>query len=273
MAEDDSKLGDWRIDRVTTLAEDHGSILAGTPVRLMSTAPDKLLKHLGFITPSIPALCLSVAIDAASRAEIIRQTLNIVPSLSPQGVPGQNVADDSISNLYDFFELAIVSATMSFQAIESFANATVGRGAKSEIVIKRKGGKEERYSPKDAERFLGTDDKIQQVLPDIFKVKSPTDSRAWAEYKELKQTRDRVVHFKSKDIYTNQLRPGDGELLFRILETPIHDYPSAAIKMFEYFTKGNAPRWLRLAKERLVDDTRKLIVPGGYTGPLKPRRR
>jgi hypothetical protein len=67
--------------------------------------------------------------------------------LTHDGKRGFTVRDESASDLYYFFEQSIVSATMNLQAIEVFANATIGRRARKSIVVKRKGGVEKNLTP------------------------------------------------------------------------------------------------------------------------------
>jgi hypothetical protein len=55
------------------------------------------------------------------------------------GKRGFQIRDESVSDLYYFFEQSIISVTMSFQAIEIFANAIIGRKATKSIVVKRPG--------------------------------------------------------------------------------------------------------------------------------------
>jgi hypothetical protein len=73
--------------------------------------------------------------------------LLVTPLLTHDGKRGFTVRDKSVSDLYYFFEQSIVAATMNFQAIEVFANATIGRRARKSIVVKRKRGVEKNLTP------------------------------------------------------------------------------------------------------------------------------
>lgn len=168
-----NNLGDWRIDSVSTLAQSIGDVPVGSPIRLMSTAKHNKHNYLSFITPSAPALCLNVAIGAAALGEAIRPRLLLTPMVTHDGKRGSQVREESVSDLYYFFEQSIISVTMSFQAIEIFANAIIGRKATKSIVVKRKGGVEKNLSPAEAERDFSTEEKLGQVLPDILGVSSP----------------------------------------------------------------------------------------------------
>jgi hypothetical protein len=248
-------LGDWRNDSVTTLAQSFGNAPIGSPVRLMSTAKHKKHNYLSFVTPSGPALCLNIAIGAAALGEAIRPRLLLIPMVTHDGKRGFQVRDESVSNLYYFFEQSIISVTMSFQAIEIFANAIIGRKATKNIVVKRKGGVEKGLTPAEAERELSTEEKLGQVLPNILGVSSPRGNRVWQSFKKLKDARDATVHLKSRDIYTRNDVDRES-LFFYYLNHDARRFPSAAIKVISHFFPEDPPRWIRHAKEIADHDSR-----------------
>lgn len=241
-------LGDWRIDTVASLAEPYGSIPAGTPVRLMSTAKHSRHKYLSFVTPSASALCLNVAINAAALAEGIRPRLLLTHMTTHEGERGSLVRDESIADLYYFFEQSMIAVVMSFQAIEILANSIIGRRATEKITVRRKGGLVKQFTPKEAERELSTEEKVGQALPSILAVPSPRGTRVWQSFKKLKDARDSTVHLKSNDIYTrNQV---DREsLFFYFLNRDARYYPNEAIKVITHFFPKSRPRWLAHATE------------------------
>jgi hypothetical protein len=241
-------LGDWRIDSVTKLAQSFGSAPIGSPIRLMSTAKHKKYNFLSFITPSAPALCLNVAIGAAALGEAIRPRLLLTPMVTHDGKRGSQVTDESIGDLYYFFEQSMISVTMSFQAIEIFANAIIGRRATRNIAVRRKGGVEKNLTPTEAERELSTEEKLGQVLPTLLGVSSPKGTRAWHSFKTLKEARDATVHLKSRDIYTRNAVDCES-LFFYFLHNDARKFPGAAIKIISYFFPKDLPRWLWHAKE------------------------
>ncbi|HZP64318.1 MAG TPA: hypothetical protein VFB28_12960 [Terriglobales bacterium] len=256
----DDGLGDWRIDSVSTLAQSFGDAPIGSPIRLMSTAKHKKHKFLSFVTPSAPALCLNVAIGAAAHAEVIRPRLLLAGMVTHDGKRGLQVRDESISDLYYFFEQSIISVTMSFQAVEIFANAIIARKATANVVVKRKGGVERILAPSEAERELSTEEKLAQVLPAILSVSSPRGNRPWHSFRTLKGARDATVHLKSRDIYTRN-DVGRESLFFYYLNHNAREYPAAAIKVISHFFPKQLPRWLRYAKQILDSDSRIASVP------------
>jgi hypothetical protein len=247
-------LGDWRIDTVVQLAKKHGDAPVGSPVLLLSLAKHKKHNYLSFVTPSAAALCLNIAIEAAARGEAIRPRLSLRPMLTPDGKRGSQVVEESVSDLYYFFEQSMISVTMSFQTIEVFANAIIGRRATKNIVVKRKGG-EKNLTPAEAERELSTEEKLGQVLPNILSVSSPRGNRAWQSFKILKQGRDATVHLKSRDIYTRNDVDRES-LFFYYLNHEARSFPTAAIKVMSHFFPKDLPRWLRHAKDLADGDSR-----------------
>jgi hypothetical protein len=249
----DDTLGDWRIDTVSTVAEDLGDIKAGTPVRLISSGKHRKHKYLSFITPSVTAMCLNIAINAAASAEAIRPRLVLSAVRTPSGKRGLQVPEPHLVDLYYFFEQAIVAATMSFQALEAFANSIIGRRAPEKVEVRRKAGVTDQYTPAEAERNLPTEDKFARVLPKILNVESPKGGKTWGRFKSLKTIRDETVHMKSRSTYTRN-REEETTLLHDFLGTDIRTYPKDAIKVVEYYFPKDKPRWLTYARHHIQRD-------------------
>jgi len=248
------KLGDWRIESVSQLAQNYGSASAGSPIWLLSLAKHRKHGYLSFITPSAAALCLNIAIEAAKRSEAIKPSLSFCPMVTPDGKKGMQVTHDSVGNLYQFFEQSMTSVIMSFQAIEVFANSIIGRKAPNNILIKRKRG-DKNVTPGEAERELSTEEKLGQVLPKILAVSSPRGNRAWQAFKMLKQARDATVHLKSHDVYTRNNIDRES-LFFYYLNYDARQSPVAAIKVMSHFYPKVLPRWLSHAKDLVDHDFR-----------------
>jgi hypothetical protein len=221
----------------------------------MSVAKHKKYKYLSFVTPSGAALCLSVAIEAAARAEGIRPGLLLTPLTTWEGNRGFQIREESINDLYYFFEQSIVSVTMSFQAVEVFANAIIGRRTTKNIVVKRRTGDKD-LTPTQAERELSTEEKIGQILPDILGVACPRRNRVWQYFKMLKVGRDDTVHLKSRDIYTRNNVERES-LFFSYLNRDVRKFPDAAVRVMSYFfpKQDTVPRWLRYAREKAEHDS------------------
>jgi hypothetical protein len=92
----------------------------------------------------------------------------------------------------------IEAIVMAFTALEAFVNETIpddhsyARYVKSELIL-------EAANKSTIERHVQSDEKLIAVLPGVLNCASPKGSRCWQGYKQLKQTRDRLIHMKSKD--------------------------------------------------------------------------
>jgi hypothetical protein len=148
----------------------------------------------------------------------------------------------------------MISVVMSFQAIEVFANAVIGRRATKNIVVKRKGA-DRNLTPSEAERNLSTEEKIAQALPTIVGIPSPRGNRVWQAFKMLKVGRDATVHLKSHDAYTRNNVDRES-LFFYYLNHDVRKFPAAAIKVISHFWPNGLPRWLQHAKEMSDRDSR-----------------
>ena len=78
----DDGFGDWRIQAVTTLAQDvpaaypgGPSHKAGAPVYLVSAAKNDEHNSIGFVTPNHPALALNIALGASKKLIILNKLL------------------------------------------------------------------------------------------------------------------------------------------------------------------------------------------------------
>jgi hypothetical protein len=95
-------------------------------------------------------------------------------------------------------ERIIESVLLAFTAIEAFANETIPDDyilehyRTSDVIL-------EISDKREIERFVSLDEKLHRILPEIIGCVSPKGTRSWQEYKQLKRTRDRIVHMKTED--------------------------------------------------------------------------
>ncbi len=105
---------------------------------------------------------------------------------------------------------------------------------KSEIIL-------EVMNKKDIERWLSLDEKLSNVLPEAKSVDSPKGSKCWQGYKDLKTTRDRIIHMKKEDRRSSGPDiPTLWHKLFKVNSPYIQ-----AKEVIDYFVKkaGVQPRW------------------------------
>jgi hypothetical protein len=181
---------DWRIEDMGHVASGE---LAGRRLLLMCGSKHPTLKTPSFVMPNPASLALSIAISSGAMAEALRPRLTTAEVVEPTGNRGFAIRNERLGDLYSFFEQSMVAVTMSFQAVELFANTIIGRRAKGTITIVRK--KETlQLNADEAERRLSTDEKLADVLPALMNVSSPKQFQVWQRFKQLKDWRDDTMH-------------------------------------------------------------------------------
>ncbi|MCU1311418.1 MAG: hypothetical protein JWO20_2543 [Candidatus Angelobacter sp.] len=214
----------------------------------MSMMKDAMRGDISYVTPNPAALALNSALKAAAMAETLRSFLETTPSVAPSGEQGMQYRNDCLTSLYDFFEHSMISVTMSFQSLELFANAIIGRRAKGNVRAKHR--KLERdFAPSEAERALSTEEKLSQVIPKLMNVRNPSGTSVWNALKDLQKARDSAVHLKSLDMYTNYESMDLQTLFFVFLNEDIRQYPGKALTVINHFYAQAQPRWLAAANE------------------------
>lgn len=246
-------LGDWRIAKATRLGQDVSSASRGTPahkagapVYLSTLTRASNGELVGFVAPSVASLALNLASRAAERATVLRQGLSYVATVSPHGA-SRSVAHKDTPNLFELFESCMACITFSFQALEAFCNDSIASRSRRAFPVKRK-NEIVHLDPNELQRMTSTEFKLGDVLPDLFKVPTPKGGKVWQEFKEMKVTRDSVLHMKAKDQYMG-VDIEDPTLLFRFLDRGVRDYPVLSHRIMKYFfANDREPRWLQLTQ-------------------------
>lgn len=163
----------------------------GTGLGSIATTERLGRNNVSFGLPSGPALHLHLAHSAFLEVKDINP-------IDLFDAHDQGVWPDNQAPLFDFFEKLISHVVFSFTSIESFANESIPKDFKYSFK-KKKTGEEITYGKNDIERWINLDEKLSEVLPSIFSVKTPKGTKVWEKYKKLKETRDRIIHLKSVD--------------------------------------------------------------------------
>lgn len=189
---------DWRIHSLARLAEDWENPWSGQTIpkgsRLTVSSVVQLTKkkQLTIPLPNATALLLNASAVAFGAARAIRESNLIDKSLR------KDVSFHSDKEAFDYIERMIESIVLAFTALEAFVNEAIpedfvyAHHVRSEVVL-------EAANKANIERHVPIDEKLTSVLPEVLKCKSPKGSRCWQGYKQLKKTRDRLVHMKSED--------------------------------------------------------------------------
>lgn len=255
----DDGLGDWRHRVAVRLTKDVPAAFPGGPshkagaaVHTSTMTRAKNGQFVGFTLPSQTALALSIAIQAAKKADILKEELTYQDLTTPLG-SAIGVSGERAASVYDFFEQCMIAVTFSFNALELFCNQTIAD--KLEGTYSRTSGKKSKSFTKDeAQRRLSTDEKLSAVLPSILAVETPRETSAWSEFRRLKRARDRTVHMKPSEAYPLFDRPSvDNQSVFSefFSMSSLLGYPIFAIEVITYFNKPGEDerRWLRHARE------------------------
>jgi len=190
--------GDWRLQTTTHLAEDWVSPWSGiksdkgTRITLVSIIQLTKKKRLTIPLPNATAAMLNASANAFEKAHSLRVQSGIDKTLK------SDVSFLAEKDAIDYIERMIEAIVLAFCAIEAFTNETIpanfvyARHKKSDILL-------EAANKETIERTLSIDEKLTSVLPVILNCKSPKGSHCWQGYKQLKETRDRIIHMKTKD--------------------------------------------------------------------------
>lgn len=252
----DDGLGDWRHWAVATLAKDMPPAYPGGPshktgarVFLTTVAREARGELVGFTMPSPTALALSISIQAAKKADILRGEITFQKQTSPYGA-ARGVPADQATRLYDFFEQCMITVTFSFNALEVFCNQTVADELKETYTRSSRRGQQE-LTAERVQRELSTEEKLANALPTILGTDSPRDEPVWSDFRRLKRARDSTIHMKASDAYARG--EIDKESLFAefFSMNSLMGFPIFAIEVIRFFNKPDQEerRWLRHARE------------------------
>jgi hypothetical protein len=251
---DAHEVPDWRIYFAAKVGEITGP-------NKMGAEPGDLVIHLsptrtpseGAVMVPVPSpyrLALNIGIRAAHAARAAKKKLAYLPR---SGGEKERVFDlKALPALFDYFEEAMIAATFSYQAIETYANARISEdvGDGAVITLRRKGQAKD-FDAVSLQREVSTDEKVATVLPRITGLALAKSSKLWQEFVSLGRVRDATVHLKSKDHF---LRGGDVDretLFYQLLNHVPTRYPTTALSVMRHFNKGQENAWLAHARKLL----------------------
>lgn len=231
---------DWRMHDVSYLREDWKSpstgqvATKGSQLTFHSITQLNKNKQLSIVLPNATALCLSSSKRAWSEAQEIRKASNIDGSIKDQ------VSFSTTAQSFDYIERVMESIVMAFTSLEAFVNENIPddyeyhTNRRSEIIL-------EVMDKKAIERWLSLDEKLSKVLPEAKGIDSPKGSKCWQGYRDLKTTRDRIIHMKKEDRRSSGPEiPTLWHSLFKVNAPYLQ-----AKEIIDFFVKktGVQPRW------------------------------
>ena len=232
---------DWRWQGTTLAApfRSKGKILPiGEPVRVM--LPTNVFgKKINLPVPNASAILFNLSSKQWEQSQELRQNMK----------KKADALYEQPSLSMDFFESVMSSAVLAFASLESFANQLIPPNTEYHERRKRKKVICVKSKP-TIERWNSTEDKLGTILPDILSFDSPKGTTIWNDFRTLKATRDRVIHFKTEDQTPNV----DDEHLWAIwANDSCPNYPEISYAMVNYVCSRipKAPLWFKqLKKER-----------------------
>jgi hypothetical protein len=240
---------DWRLQAISIISEDWKSPTgvihkAGTPI--MTVTFFEYPERASFFTIPLPnpsAIYLSLALNAKKAGEALMIELEKI-------LVNEDIAilpKEKETEFFNSIGLLISCIIFSYTGIEAFANASIPDEFQFQ---KNRQDKRctEIFSKEQIEKNINLDTKLDEVLPIIYKLKSPKGTRIWNNYKWLESMRDRFIHLKSSDWTTPLDKTNIRNVIWtKILSKEVLLAPNYAYDIIKYFYIGNEPRWLRQA--------------------------
>ena len=206
----------------------------GARITVVSMIQLSKKKVLTVPIPNATASMLNASARAFESARTLRISSEIDKTLKKE------VSFKSEVDALDYIERMIESIILAYSAIEAFANETIpgdfvyARHKKSDLLL-------EASNKASIERFVPTDEKLISVLPEVLGCKSPKGTQCWQNYKQLQDSRDRIIHMKTEDRKSSG--PELNTVWKAILLTPSPHLSAKA--MVDYFVKNmtSKPQW------------------------------
>jgi hypothetical protein len=232
---------DWRWQGTTTTApfQSKGRVLpAGEILRLM-TPLQVFGSKISLPVPNASALLFNLSSKQWAQSQELKQRMG----------NQADVLHQQPSLCMDFFESVMSSAVLAFACLESFSNNLIPPNAEYQERKKRKGIFRVK-SKATIERWNSTEDKLGTILPKLLSFDSPKGTSIWDDFKALKATRDRIVHFKTAD---QSFKVDDEHLWAILVDNSCPNYPEISYSMLDFVCSkiSNPPLWFKqLKKER-----------------------
>jgi hypothetical protein len=232
--------GDWRLLTTVSLAEDWTNPWTGATApkgsRITVVSQIRLTKKklLTVPIPNATASMLNASARAFKSTRKLRAKAGIDRSLKSE------VCFASEVDALDYIERMIESIVLAYSAIEAFANESIpsdfiyARHKNSDVLL-------EAASKETVERQVSTDEKLTSVLPAVLGCNSPKGTQCWQSYKQLKDSRDRIVHMKTEDRKSSG--PEVDTIWKALILTPAPHLSAKAV--IDHFVKNmtHKPQW------------------------------
>jgi hypothetical protein len=139
----------------------------------------------------------------------------------------------------------MTTIVFSHTALGSFANEEIPRDYIHHHKIRKLFAA---LTKNSIERQINLDTKLGDILPKAMKVETPKGTAVWADYRRLKDDRDRIIHLKTCD--REALHQGPTSIWEHLFSPDIPKYPVIAKAMITHSQirrdEKTIPRWFKL---------------------------
>jgi hypothetical protein len=148
-------------------------------------------KKLEYFSPNNIGVLLSINSKYTAKAEI---TFNneIINMISTEKVS----LDTSSTIVCNYLEQIQTALVFGYTALETFANLSIPDNYEYKKINKSK-GIHEIYVKEAIERWLSLKEKIQYILPNIYKADKVDTKKWWGRFSNLEKLRNNIIHQKS----------------------------------------------------------------------------
>jgi hypothetical protein len=149
---------------------------------------------------------------------------------------------DVESGFFDCLQSIVAGVIFSFTSIEVFANSKI---PEDYTFSQQRHDKKctETYTREQAERFITLDIKLDKLLPEICKVKSPKGTKLWERYIGIKELRDRLIHLKTMDWQQSAPQKADDYIWTHVLSPNTRNVAKYAFELICHYFPNQKPRW------------------------------
>lgn len=257
LSEDEKKLderfGERRKSWVTTFAEDCIYGKKGDIAQPILVHMTKRKEKTSYTTPSPPALHLNIAIKCSKEAHKLHSKLEFKILDEKR----RNIKEESLSDLYDYFEKNLQVIAFCFMAIEAYCNELIDEKLIGTYNYIKKNEPRE-LNASEVQRQISTEDKLDKVIPTILNIKSIKKTDIWCDFLTLKKYRDSIIHHKSIEHLPNS--PPKNDIFSYMLERKPISYITTPIEVIEYYESKlkRSHRWLRDVRNKFEASVKEL---------------
>ena len=148
-------------------------------------------RKLEYFSPNNIGLLLSINSKYTTKAEITFKN-EIINMISTEKVS----LDTSSTIVCNYLEQIQTALVFGYTALETFANLSIPDNYEYKKINKSK-GIHEVYVKEAIERWLSLKEKIQYILPNIYKADKVDTKKWWGLFSNLEKLRNNIIHQKS----------------------------------------------------------------------------